>query len=89
MPITAQSLIPQSAAAQIATGTVRSMGNAAAAVELDGGTLVTASVAGGAAYVAGQRVIVAIPGGVLSSAVITGLATGSAAAARQVCVPFR
>ena len=42
MPITPQSLIPQPSAAQIATGMVRAMGNAAAAVELDGGSLVTA-----------------------------------------------
>ena len=83
-----QSILPQSAPTQIATGTIRAMGNAAAAVELDGGTLVTAAVPGSITYAAGQRVLVSIPGGQLASAVVTGLATGSASAPRQVHVPF-
>lgn len=89
MPITPQSILPQTAPTQIATGTIRAMGTAAAAVELDGGTLVTAAVPGNAVYAVGQRVMVSIPGGQLASAVITGLATGSASAPRQVHVPFR
>lgn len=88
MPLTPQTILPQSAAAQIATGTVRAMGTAAAAVELDGGTLVTAGVAGGTTYAIGQRVVVSIPGGQLASAVVTGFAVGSASAPRQVHVPF-
>lgn len=88
MPITPQSILPQSAPTQIATGTVVAMGPTAASVHLDGGALVMASVPGSMSYAAGQRVVVSIPGGQLASAVITGLAAGSASAPRQVHVPF-
>ena len=88
MPITPQSILPRDASTQIATGTVISTGATAASVQLDGGTVVTAAVPGSGAYAAGQRVVVSIPGGQLASAVITGLAAGSASAPRQVHVPF-
>lgn len=88
MPITPQSILPKPVASQIATGTVVAMGPTAASVHLDGGALVMASVPGSMSYAAGQRVMVSIPGGQLASAVVTGLATGSASAPRQVHVPF-
>lgn len=88
MPITPQSLIPSPVPAQVSTATVINMGQSAAAVTLPGGQTVVASVPMGAAYAAGQRVMVSIPGGQLAMAQVTGLATGNARAVRQVHVPF-
>ena len=88
MPITPQSILPSRAAAQVSTATVISMGQQSAAVAMPDGLAIVASVSGGTTYAAGQQVMVSIPGGNLASAQLTGLAAGSAGAARQVCVPF-
>ena len=83
MPITPRSLLPVSQPSELAVGTIISSSPTTVSVELRPGVTVRLP---GTGYAAGQRVVLAMPGGRVSGAQIVGPAAGSAQSVRQVVV---